>query len=103
MQRFIPILVIGFFLFPLVTEDIHQLAHAHDFHCFEKAEKHFHPSGHHCQLCETIFTYDKASLLEPSMNQSRGAYNSFIEVQVHSIPARQNPFHLLRAPPAREA
>jgi hypothetical protein len=44
------------FLFPLVEKGLHDFSHRNDFHCAEKADKHFHSEEHSCSLCDFHLT-----------------------------------------------
>ncbi len=38
-------------MYPLVTENMHQIQHSRDSHCFS-SNHHIHQKEHHCSICD---------------------------------------------------
>ena len=55
-KRFISLLVLSLFLFPLLEVGIHSYIHRNDTHCFEKSKNHFHALEHSCSICDYTLT-----------------------------------------------
>ncbi len=102
MYKLKPILAIFtllVFLFPLMEKGLHDFSHISDKHCIS-ADKHFHPSEHHCEVCD--FTNDFNGL--PSFNQpdlllSEQGNLDFFSTK-NNILLQKKHFHSLRAPPS---
>ena len=52
IHKYLSVLVLLGFLFPMVQKGLHDLEHAGDVHCAVGGEKHFHAQEHVCYLCD---------------------------------------------------
>jgi len=87
------------FLFPLVETEIHDYAHADDFHC-TAATQHLHKAEHHCSLCDFTSHFSAA----PSFNDyhfrlSKITILHFFSSEDH-YPIQSRDFLSPRAPPS---
>jgi len=51
-RQILSFIVLLIFVFPFIQKEIHSLAHAQDFHCTTKTERHYHKEQHFCLVCE---------------------------------------------------
>lgn len=99
LKRFISLLTLVVFLFPLVVEEVHTYEHRHDTHCTETGETHLHELEHHCKICDFVpLLSDK-----PVPHQFIGCAFNFIQPVIHfyqSTALEQHKFNYsLRGPP----
>jgi len=102
MQKLKKILSVCFlllFIFPFAEKGIHDYFHVDASQCTH-ADKHFHASEHHCELCDftnnfnVLPSFDHNNLLH---NEPAPSRFTFAE---NNILLYQKEFHFLRAPPS---
>jgi len=75
LRKYLSVFALLLFLFPVVTEEIHNWEHGGDFHCAELSSHHFHLPVHHCLICDFV----------PAVSDS--PVHSFQKIAVVNIPA----------------
>ncbi|HNQ61753.1 MAG TPA: hypothetical protein PKJ62_05135 [Bacteroidia bacterium] len=99
MKKYLSLLFLGLFLFPLISEQVHIYEHSNDERCSTKGT-HYCISDHHCTLCDFV----QLTSCDPKSEgdtQLIFAYSvPFVEFY-QSVVLSQNSFNFsLRAPPA---
>lgn len=97
-KKYLSILFLLIFLFPIVEKQIHEFEHRDDVHC-SAADKHFHELEHSCSLCDqTIIdsTYPLATDFQLIISFQPFLFHPFVE-SIHAPDAFQ--YLPARAPP----
>jgi hypothetical protein len=55
LQKYLSLLLLVLFLFPMLEKQRHAFEHVADKHCTAN-EKHFHEEEHHCSICDFTIT-----------------------------------------------
>ncbi len=87
------------FLFPTVEKGIHEFSHSSDVHC-NSADKHFHASEHHCEICDFTIDFDGLSPhYSPCLLLSKQGDLEFFFTK-NNLLLQEKHFYSLRAPPS---
>ena len=99
LKKYISLIILAAFLFPLIVEHAHSFQHHNENLCIERQTLHFHQTEHHCLICD----YIPAAKNEPD---NRGyslltfAFSDHFPDSSPCFAANQYRFHYsLRAPP----
>ena len=56
LKKYVSVFLFTVFLYPLVSEQVHNLHHRNDKHCTELNTVHFHVTEHYCSICDFVPT-----------------------------------------------
>lgn len=60
LQKYLSLVLLVLFLFPMVEQQLHAFEHSADKHC-TASTKHFHEQEHHCDICDFTLTDSNCS------------------------------------------
>ena len=67
-KKYISLILLTLFLFPMVEKEVHTFQHASDSHC-KSINKHFHKLEHSCGICDFVFCPPYgSSFIKPSFS-----------------------------------
>lgn len=97
-KKYVSILFLLIFLFPLVEKQIHEFEHKDDIHC-SASDKHFHELEHNCSVCDHTLidsTYSATTDYQLTLSFQPFSFRPFVE-SIHTPEAFQ--YLPARAPP----
>jgi hypothetical protein len=98
-RKYLSLFTLIIFLFPTVVEELHAFEHSNDFHCNETESKHFHPTEHHCNICDFVPLVTDKPILSYQISSKVVASNCEFILHHDNVVQTHNYNFSLRAPP----